>query len=147
MGHVSNDHKHHSNQHKNSHKLCNETGHPIFSLMESQWKLTQTWSEFPNEGKVILEQILASKEINQSKRADCERVTVRDLSRKVNHLSKVIWDRKIITVHQVYQFHQNRLASLMIDIKVFKDKHISRKVDQENHSVHSPFSAGSWTSY
>ena len=29
---------------------------------------------------------------------------------KVDHLVKVIWDRKIITVHQVNQFHQNRLA-------------------------------------
>ena len=33
------------------------------------------------------------------------RVTVWDPSRKVNHLSKVVWD------HQVYQFHQNKLAS------------------------------------
>ena len=28
-----------------------------------------TWSEFPNGGKVIVEQILASEEINKSKRA------------------------------------------------------------------------------
>ena len=28
-----------------------------------------TWSEFPNEGKAIVEQILASEEINKSKRA------------------------------------------------------------------------------
>ena len=27
------------NQHKNSHKLCDETGHPIVNLMESQWEL------------------------------------------------------------------------------------------------------------
>ena len=30
---------------------------------------TTTWSEFPNGGKAIVEQILASKEINKSKRA------------------------------------------------------------------------------
>ena len=38
------------------------------------------------------------------------RVTIRDPSKKVNHLSKVIWDRKIIRVHQVHQFHQIRLV-------------------------------------
>ena len=27
------------NQHKNSHVLCDETGHPILYLLESQWKL------------------------------------------------------------------------------------------------------------
>ena len=30
---------------------------------------TTTWSEFPNEGKAIVEQILASEEINISERA------------------------------------------------------------------------------
>ena len=30
---------------------------------------TTTWSEFPNGGKVIVEQILASEERNKSKRA------------------------------------------------------------------------------
>ena len=29
---------------------------------------TTTWSEFPNRGKVIVEQILASEERNKSKR-------------------------------------------------------------------------------
>ena len=33
---------------------------------------TKTWSEFPNGGKAIVEQILASEEINKSKRADYE---------------------------------------------------------------------------
>ena len=39
--------------------------------------------------KAIVEQILASEEINKSERAGL-RVTVRDLSRKVNYLSKAI---------------------------------------------------------
>ena len=34
---------------------------------------TTTWSEFPNGGKVIVEQILASEEINKSKRAGLHR--------------------------------------------------------------------------
>ena len=29
MEHLSNDHKGHPNQHENSHKLCDEIGHPI----------------------------------------------------------------------------------------------------------------------
>ena len=41
--------------------------------------------------KAIVEQILASDERNKSQRA------ARDPSRKVNHLKKVIWDRKIMT--------------------------------------------------
>ena len=36
------------------------------NLMETE---TTTWSEFPNGGKAIVEQILASEEINKSKRA------------------------------------------------------------------------------
>ena len=32
---------------------------------------TTTSSEFPNRGKANVEQILASEEINESKRADC----------------------------------------------------------------------------
>ena len=39
MKHLSNDHKDHPNQHENSHKLCDETGHPVVDLMGSQLKL------------------------------------------------------------------------------------------------------------
>ena len=65
MEHLSNDHEDHPNQHKNSHKLCDETGHPVFNLLESQWKL----KKFPNGGKAIVEQKLASEERSKSKRA------------------------------------------------------------------------------
>ena len=44
---------------------------------------------FPMGGEVIVEQILASGKINKSKRAKL-RVTVRDPSRKLNHLNEVI---------------------------------------------------------
>ena len=50
---------------------------------------TTTWSEFPNEWKAIVEQILTSEEINKSKKAGLWE-PVWDPSRKVNHLSKVI---------------------------------------------------------
>ena len=54
------------------------------------------WSEFPNGGKAIVEQILASLEINKSKRA---KLYESQLGIRVGKLglSKVIWDRKIIT--------------------------------------------------
>ena len=57
------------------------------------------------------------------------RVTVTDLSCKVNHLSKVAWDRKII-------IQSNRFISftsfidqpvIMMDFTVSKDKYIKMK--------------------
>ena len=50
MEYLSNDHEDHCNQHENSHKPRNEMG-------------------YPNGGKAIVEQILASEEINKFKRA------------------------------------------------------------------------------
>ena len=38
----------------NSHKLCDEMGHPVLSLLESQWKLKQQHDQnFPMEGKPL----------------------------------------------------------------------------------------------
>ena len=52
--HLSNDHGDRPNQHENSHKLRNETGHSVSSLMESQWKLRQPCDQnFPIEGKPL----------------------------------------------------------------------------------------------
>ena len=61
------------------------------------------------------------------------RIIVRDPSRKVNHLSKVIWDRKIITEF-TRSISSTRIGKpvLMMDVKVSKDKNISRWVDREN---------------
>ena len=54
MEQFSNDHGDHPNQHKNSHKLCNEAGHLVFNLRESQWKLRQQHDQnFPMEGKQL----------------------------------------------------------------------------------------------
>ena len=51
MEHLSNDHENLPNQHKNSHKLRNETGHPVVKLLETQWKLRQQRDHnFPMEG-------------------------------------------------------------------------------------------------
>ena len=54
MEHLSNHHKDHPNQDKNSHKLCDETGHPVVNMMESQWKPKQQHDQnFPMEGKPL----------------------------------------------------------------------------------------------
>ena len=57
-----------------------------FQSMESE---TTTWSEFRNGRKAIVEQIIASKERDKSKRAGLWELQYG------NHLSKVVW------VHQV----------------------------------------------
>ena len=54
MEYLSNDHKDHPNHHENSDMLCNETGHLVVNLMESQWKLRQQHDrKFPMEGKLL----------------------------------------------------------------------------------------------
>ena len=93
---------------------------------------TTTWSEFPNGGKTIVGQITASKEINKCKRAGLWQPQW-DPSRKVNHLSKVIWDRKYITEFtRSISFTRIGKPVLMMDVKVSKHKNISRWVDREN---------------
>ena len=50
MEHLSNDHEDRPNQHENSNKLCDETGHPVLSLTGSQWNLRQQHDlNFPME--------------------------------------------------------------------------------------------------
>ena len=54
MEHFSNDHEERPNLHENSHKLFDETGHPVLTLTESQWKLRQQHDQnFPMEGKPL----------------------------------------------------------------------------------------------
>ena len=54
MEHLSNGDEDRSNQPKNSHKLCDETGHLVGSLIKSQWKLRQQHNQnFPMEGKAL----------------------------------------------------------------------------------------------
>ena len=54
MEHLSNDQEDRPNKHKNSHKLCDKTGHPLANLMESQWKMREQHDQnFPKEGKPL----------------------------------------------------------------------------------------------
>ena len=61
------------------------------------------------------------------------RITVWNPNRKVNHLSKVIWDWKNITEF-TRSISSTRIGEpvLMLDVKVSKDKNISRWVDRKN---------------
>ena len=75
MEHLSNDHEDRPNQHENSHKLCNETGHPFLSLLEGQWKLKQQDDQnFPMGEKPLQrqKQILASEERKKPEEKDWE---------------------------------------------------------------------------
>ena len=99
---------------------------PLWIDKKSMETETTTWSEFPNGGKAIAQQIIPSKERNKPNRTAC--ITVWGLSRKINHLSKVVWDYKSYNrVHHIYQFQQNRLTSPHDG-----QKHTSRCIDQEN---------------
>ena len=54
MEHLRNDLKDLRNQHKNSHKLCNEMGHPVVRLTKSQRKLKQQHDQnFLMQGKPL----------------------------------------------------------------------------------------------
>ena len=54
MERLSNNCEDHPNLHKNNHKKCDETGHPVVNIMESQWKLTQQHDQnFQMEGKPV----------------------------------------------------------------------------------------------
>ena len=61
MEHLSNGPKNCPNQHENSHKLCDEMGHPILSLTESQWKLRQQHDQWRENH---CKKIIVSEEIN-----------------------------------------------------------------------------------
>ena len=72
--------------------------------------------------------IRRKKEIKKSRTM---RITVWGPSRKVNHLSKVIWEKKIITEF-TRSISSTRTGKpvLMMDVKVSKDKNINIWVDQ-----------------
>ena len=54
MKHLQNYLKDRPNQYKNNDKLRDETGHPLLSLTESQWKLRQQYDQnFQMEGKPL----------------------------------------------------------------------------------------------
>ena len=54
MKDILNDHEDWLNQHENSHKLCDETWHPLLKFTENQWKLRRQQDQnFPVDGKLF----------------------------------------------------------------------------------------------
>ena len=131
MEHLSNDHQNCPNPYENSHKLCHETGHPVVEFDGKSVKTeTATWSNFSNGWKTIVDQILASEEINKSKWPGLwesqSGIQVRKLT---------IWVRlsEIITEFpRCISLTRTGYPVLMMDVKVPKDKYISRWIDWEN---------------
>ena len=85
-------------------------GATCFEFVGKSLEVDTITSEFPNGVKTIVQQILALEERKKSGKAG---LWESQSGIQVGNLT--IWvrsfERKIITVHQVYQFHQNRLAS------------------------------------
>ena len=102
-------------------------------MMESQRKLRQQHHQnFLKEGSHYRTNtsIRRNKWIQKSRTV---RIIVWYLSRKANHLSKIVWERKTITELTI-SISSARIGKsvFVVDVKVSKDKHISRWVDQEN---------------
>ena len=108
-----------SSQHKNRHEKWDQKLPPLLSLKKSQWKFRNNmirisqWRESHCRKNTWVEK--------RSQKTRAVRVIIRYLSRKVNHHSKVVWEKKTKRVYQVYQFRQNRLTSSLDNSKVSKD--------------------------
>ena len=133
MEHLSNDDEDHFNQHENSHKRCDERNIPLWI----SWKVNGNWDKDMiriyqcRESDCRTNTSVRRKKYIQKSRT--MRITAWYPSGKVNHLSKVIWDRKIITEF-TRSIISNRIGKpvLMMDLNVSKDKSMSRWVDREN---------------
>ena len=117
-----------------SHKLWDETGHPVLNMMESQWKPRQQHDQnFPMEGKPLEKKILASEEINKSKRTGLWESQCGIRAGKLTIW--VMWlEIKIIITEFIRLISSTRIGKpvLSMNVKVSKDKSISRWVDWEN---------------
>ena len=129
MEHLPNDHKDCPNQHKNNHKLCNETGYSVFNLTESQWTLKAIGKPLESHCRRNTS-ITRKKEIQKSRTVG---VTVRDPIRR----KLTIWVRSF----EIQKLSQSlpglpvppeRVSQSLMDVEVSKGKHISRWVDREN---------------
>ena len=63
MEHLSNDHEDHPNQDENSHKLCNETGHPVVNMMPMEDESYVRWKRSKNEAQSWIRWSIEEKEV------------------------------------------------------------------------------------
>ena len=85
MEHLSNDQEDHSNQHENSHKLCNETDIPlwIWSRINGNWdNNTIRISQWRESHCRTITSVRRKKKVQKS---STTRITVWDQRRKVNY--------------------------------------------------------------
>ena len=99
------------------------------------WKVNENWdnniisiSQWGESHCRTNNRIRRKKRIQKSRTL---RITVWDPSRKVNLLSQVVWDRKIITEF-TRSISSTRVGKPLLKMDVSKDKYISRQVDWEN---------------
>ena len=95
---------------------------------------TTTWLEFPKERNVVVDKYLHQKKERNPKEQDSwSRIRTWNVSRKAKHLSKVIWDRSIIKdfTRSISSIRIGKPV-LIMNVKVSKDKNISRWLDWEN---------------
>ena len=103
-------------------------------LLWISWKVNGNWdnnmiriSQWRESHCKTNTSIRRKKEIQKSRTV---RIKVRDLSRKVNHLSMVIWNRKIMT-ELTRSISPTRIVKPVLML-FSRDKNISRWVDREN---------------
>ena len=123
-------HQDHPNQYENNYKLHDEkekrgtTPHPtpilVWKKVNGNWgnnisRISQ-WTK-----SCWRTYIRVRRKINKSKRAG-PGITFRYLSWKVNNLIRSFKAKSYNRVHQVYQFHQNRLTSSYIGRQSFQTK-------------------------
>ena len=113
----------------------------VMSYSMKQGILFWVWQKLWDNNKIRISQwregyyrtntsVRRKKEIQKSR---FQRITVRDPSRKVKHLSKVIQGRIIITeLTMSISFTKICYSVVMMDVKVTKEKHISWCVDPDN---------------
>ena len=99
------------------------------------WKVNGNWNKNMirisqwRESHSRINTSVRKKEIQKSRTV---RITVWGPSRKANHLSKVMWDRKLITEFTRTVSSTRIGKPVLMDVKVSKDKHICGWVDWEN---------------
>ena len=112
MEHLSNDHGDCPNQHKNSHKLCDETGHPlwIWGKANRNWDMIRIsqWRECHCRTNTSFRR-------NKPKRAGLWESQSR------------IWVGKLTIWVRLFE-----ITEFTRSVSSTKDKHISRQVDREN---------------
>ena len=69
------------------------------------------------------------------RKKEIQKSTVWNPSRKVNHLSKVIWNRKIITEFRSVSSSRIGKPVFMMEVKVSKDKHVCRYRSERNQKT------------